>query len=142
MNKKNLYFEDEITEEKFNWFMLKRLVHYAGELKSTYIKLIVLSVATSLLALIPAAINMKIINEILPQNGTVPDNIIADSAILLSFWFTLSIGGVVSNYITSKVSTKLGNQIICNLRKDLFDHLMELSFEYYDNRPTEKFLSG
>lgn len=140
MNKRNLYFEDEITEEKFNGFMLKRLVHYAGEMKATYIKLIALSVATSLLALIPAAINMKIINEILPQGGVVPDNIIVNSAVLLSFWFALSIGGVVSNYITTKVSTKMGNQIICNLRKDLFDHLMELSFEYYDNRPTGKIL--
>ncbi|MBO5487157.1 MAG: hypothetical protein J5988_09580, partial [Eubacterium sp.] len=69
MNKKNLYFEDEINEEKFSWFMLKRLIHYAGEMKATYIKLIALSVGTSLLALVPAAINMKIINEVLPQNG-------------------------------------------------------------------------
>lgn len=140
MNKKNLYFEDEINEEKFSWFMLKRLIHYAGEMKATYIKLIALSVGTSLLALVPAAINMKIINEVLPQNGVVPDNFIANAAILLSFWFALSIGGEVANYFTTKVSTKMGNQIICNLRNDLFDHLMELSFEYYDNRPTGKIL--
>lgn len=137
---KNLYFEDEVTEEKFNGFMLKRLVSYAADYKADYIKVIALLIGTSFLSLIPAAINMKIINDILPQNGVVPDNVLGMSVIFLSVWIALSLGAVFANFITTKASTTLGNNIICNLREDLFQKLMELSFDYYDSRPTGKIL--
>ena len=137
---RNLYFEDEVSEEKFNVFMLKRLIKYAGEYKGTYIKVIVMLIATSFLSLIPATINMYIINNILPQDGKVMDNVLTQSVIMLVLWISLSLGAVLSNFITSKLSIKLGNDIVCNLRKDLFDKLMELSFDYYDNRPTGKIL--
>lgn len=137
---RNLYYEDELIEEKFNGFMLKRLISYASEYKAEYIKVIVLLIGTSFLSLIPAAINMKIINEILPQNGVVPENVLRMTVLLLSIWLALSMGSVFSGYITSKVSVTLGNNIICKLREDLFEKLMELSFDYYDSRPTGKIL--
>lgn len=137
---RNLYFEDEISEEKFNFFMLKRLVYYASEYKAAYIKILLMLVGTSFLSLIPVMVNMKIINEVLPKDGVVAEDMKAKAVLLLIIWFSLSIGSVLANYITTKVSIRLGNAVICNLRKDLFDHLMELSFEYYDNRPTGKIL--
>lgn len=137
---RNRYFEDEVVENHFNKFMLGRLISYAKDYKAAYIKVIGLLIGTSFLSLIPAGINMIIINDVLPQDKVVPDNVIAMSVILLSIWFALSIGSVISNYITSVVSNRLGNVIICNLRKDLFDKLMELSFNYYDSRPMGKIL--
>lgn len=99
---RNLYFEDELIEEKFNKFMLGRLISYASDYKADYIKVILFMIATGFLSLIPAAINMKIINDILPQNGVVPDNVIRMSIILLSLWVTLSLGGVVAHFITTR----------------------------------------
>ena len=137
---RNLYFEDEILKEKFNGFMLKRLIHYASAYKATYVKVILLLIGTSFLSLVPAAINMVIINELLPQDGIVAEDLWQRAAVLLSLWFALSLGSVVSGYITTKASARLGNAIICNLREDLFNKLMQLSFDYYDNRPTGKIL--
>ena len=137
---RNLYFEDELSKEKFNGFMLKRLIKYAGAYKSTYIKVILMLIGTSFLSLIPAAINMYIIENILPQNGMIRANVFTQSVIVLSLWIALSVGAQISGYITSKLSAKLGNAIVCNLREDLFKKLMELSFDYYDNRPTGKIL--
>lgn len=137
---RNLYYEDELIEEKFNGFMFKRLVEYAAEYKMEYIKVTALMIGASFLSLVPAAINMKIINEVLPQNGVVPDNVLGITVLLLSLWFTLSIGSVLCDFITSKASTTLGNTIVCKLREDLFRKLMELSFDYYDSRPTGKIL--
>lgn len=137
---RNLYFEDELSEEKFNGFMLKRLIKYAGAYKSTYIKVILMLIGTSFLSLIPAAINMYIINNILPQNGVVPEGVAGKAVIMLILWISLSVGAAVANFITSKLSAKMGNAIVCNLREDLFNKLMELSFDYYDNRPTGKIL--
>lgn len=137
---RNLYFEDELTEEHFNLFMLKRLISYAGEYRADYIKIILIMVGTSFLELLPTAINMLVINEVLPQNGVLPEDFATKAVLYLSLWISLSIGALFANYIMTKVSTTLGNTIVCNLREDLFEKLMELSFTYYDSRPTGKIL--
>ncbi len=137
---RNRYFEDEVTEVKFNKFMLGRLIAYAKDFKKTYVMVVFLLIGTSVLSLIPASINMLIINEVLPEDGVAPDNMFHNAVILLSIWIALSIGAQIANYISSIASFKMGNKIVCKLRKDLFDKLMELSFNYYDNRPVGKIL--
>lgn len=137
---RNLYYEDEILEEKFNGFMFKRLLSYAKDYKKDYIKAAILMAMTSFLSLVPTAVNMKIINEVLPENGVVKDGAGHLAVILLSIWITLSLGSVIADFLASKVSTATGNNIVCKLREDLFNKLMELSFDYYDSRPTGKIL--
>lgn len=137
---RNLYYEDEILEEKFNGFMFKRLLSYTKDYKKDYIKAAILMAATSFLSLVPTAVNMKIINEVLPENGVVKDGAGHLAVILLSVWITLSLGSVMADFFASKVSTATGNNIVCKLREDLFNKLMELSFDYYDSRPTGKIL--
>ena len=137
---RNRYFEDEVSKEKFNKFMLVRLISYAKDYRKTYILVILLLIGTSIISLIPAAINTLIIDKVLPEEGVIPDNMLRNAVILLSIWFALSVGSVISGYVSSIVSLRLGNEIVCKLRKDLFDKLMELSFNYYDNRPVGKIL--
>ena len=137
---RNRYFEDEVSKEKFNRFMLGRLISYAKDYKTSYIVVILLLIGTGLLSLIPSAVNMLIINHVLPDNGVIPDHVLGKSILLLSIWFVLSIGSVIAGYFANVVSLKFGNKIICRLRKDLFDKLMELSFQYYDSRPVGKIL--
>ena len=105
--KRNRYFEDEVVENQFNQFMLKRLIYYAKDYKSTYIKVIAMLIGTSFLSLVPASINMIIIDNVLPEGGSMNNNVIKWSVILLSLWFALSIGSVIAGYITSVVSSKL-----------------------------------
>lgn len=137
---KNLYYEDEVIKDKFSLFMLKRMISYAAKYKKTYFKVIVLLVATSMLSLVPAALNKIIIDNVLPKDGIVPENVKSLSIILLSIWITLSIGFEISNYFSNTISSMLGNSVVCNLRKDLFEKLMTLNFDYYDSRPTGKIL--
>lgn len=137
---RNLYYEDEDLEEKFNGFMFKRFISYAGEYKKDYIKVTALLIGTAFLSLVPAAINMKIINEVLPKDGVVPKQALNLAVLFLSIWIALSMGAVFADFISSKVSTTLGNNVVCRLREDLFEKLMELSFDYYDSRPTGKIL--
>lgn len=137
---RNRYFEDEVSVEKFDRFMLQRLISYAKDYKTSYIGVVLLLLGTGLLSLIPSAINMLIINHVLPDNGVVPGNVLGKSIILLSIWFVLSICSVIAGYLANVVSLQFGNKIICRLRKDLFDKLMELNFQYYDSRPVGKIL--
>lgn len=138
--KRNLYYEDELLEEQFNGFMFRRLASYASEYKAEYIRVFLLLVGSSFLALIPAAVNMIIINEVLPKDGMVPEHAFEMAAVLLSVWAALSIGAVTASFLADKAALILGNKVICRLREDVFERLMELDFDYYDSRPTGKIL--
>jgi len=137
---RNLYYEDEILEEKFNVFMFGRLLSYASIYKKDYIKVTLMLTGTAFLALVPAAVNMKIINDVLPKDGKLQEGTLSLSIILLSIWITLSLGGAFADFIASKTATTLGNNIICRLREDLFKKLSGLDFDYYDSRPSGKIL--
>lgn len=138
--KRNLYYEDELLEERFNGFMFRRLLAYASEYKAEYIRVFLLLVVSSFLALIPAAVNMKIINEVLPKDGVVPAQAFELAAVFLSVWAALSIGAHIASFLAEKAAVMLGNSVVCKLREDVFAQLMELNFDYYDSRPTGKIL--
>ena len=53
-------------------------------------------------------------------------------SIVLSIWF---------GWIRSKYMTIVGQEIIYDIRKDLFDHLQKLPFQFYDDRPHGKILT-
>ena len=58
---------------------------------------------------------------------------------------TLAFVGTIAMSITfstirSRIMTVVGQDIIFDIRTDLFKHLQELPFEYYDNRPHGKIL--
>ncbi len=137
---RNLYYEDELQQEEFNGYMLKRLLSYAGKYKKTYFLVVVMMVSTSFLSLVPSMINMHIINEVLPQNGVLRDNYMQLAIGYLAGFLALNVGALVANYFSGKMSNILGNSVICDLREDLFNHLTKLSFDFYDNRPTGKIL--
>ena len=44
------------------------------------------------------------------------------------------------NALRTVIVAKVGQNIVYDLRKDLFDHLQDLPFSYYDNRPHGKIL--
>lgn len=138
--RRNLYFEDEILDEKFNLFMMKRLLSYAKKHSKTYALVIGCFVTTSFLSLLPASFNMIIINKVLPINGVQQDHYFTVTVSILSIWSSLLIGFLFANYFNAKMTNRLGNSIIKEIRDDLFHKLMELSFDYYDSRPTGKIL--
>lgn len=137
---RNLYYEDEVIEKKFNLFMMKRMISYAGQYKRNYLFILALLIASSLFSLLPVLVNKRIIDEVLPKNGIAQQDYGTKAVVFLLLWISLSMCYVIMNYITAKITNILGNDIICNLRKDLFHHLMELDFDYYDSRPTGKIL--
>lgn len=137
---KNLYFEDELVKTNFNLQMLRKLLSYAGKHKKLYILVINLLVASSILALLPASLNAWIINKVLPIGGKFQDHYFRTSVMILTVWASVLCGQVIMNYFSAKVTTRLGNGIVYEIRGELFRHLMKLGFDYFDSRPTGKIL--
>lgn len=61
--------------------------------------------------------------------------------VLLTIAFVGTIAvSITFSTIRSRIMTVVGQDIIFDIRTDLFKHLQELPFEYYDNRPHGKIL--
>lgn len=138
--KRNLYFEDEMVVRKFSLNMLGKLLSYGKKYTKTYIRVFVFLILNSVLSMIPSVLNMYIINRVLPQDGILQPNFQMAAVIILAAWTAVFIGQMITSYLNTVLTTRLGNQIVCELRNDMFQKLMELSFDYYDSRPTGKIL--
>jgi ATP-binding cassette subfamily B protein len=142
MSKKgrNLYFEDEMVVRKFSLEMLGKLLSYGKKYTKTYVKVFFFLILNSILSMIPSVLNMFVINKVLPQDGVLKPNFQIAAVIILTTWTAVLIGQIITSYINSVTTVRLGNQIVCELRDDMFKKLMELSFDYYDSRPSGKIL--
>lgn len=138
--KRNLYFEDEMVVRKFSLNMLGKLLSYGKKYTKTYIRVFVFLILNSVLSMIPSVLNMYIINRVLPQDGILQPDFQMAAVIILATWTAVFIGQMITSYLNTVLTTRLGNQIVCELRNDMFQKLMELSFDYYDSRPTGKIL--
>lgn len=137
---RNLYFEDEMVVRKFSMEMLGKLLSYGKKYTKTYVIVFFFLIANSILSMIPSVLNMYIINRVLPKDGVLKPDFQTAAIIILSVWTAVLIGQIITAYINSITTMRLGNQIVCELRDDMFKKLMELGFDYYDSRPAGKIL--
>ena len=134
MAEKNTYRKDERLDEPFD---LRHLLLAADYIKK-YIKkmglAIVLSGLGGIAGLFGPMITQKALDDAIP-NGNV--RYLVQLVILLIAVFVVA---VLFATLRSKIMIKVSQNIIYDIRKDLFEHLQKLSFQYYDDRPHGKIL--
>ena len=131
---RNRYDEDEVLETPFDFNHLKRAFKYIKKYKTKMFIALLLSVLASISALLGPLITQYALDV------TVPDKNIKQLLLLTAaFIFSIAIS-VTFTTIRSRIITVVGQDIIFDIRTDLFKHLQELPFEYYDNRPHGKIL--
>ncbi len=129
---RNRYDIDEDLEEKFDVKQLLRLGRYLVPYKSKMIfVLIVMLSASGLGMFIPKFLQLEM--DIYIPNGDIKGIVgLSALAVLIAAY------SVVSSRIRISITTKTGQDIIHQLREDIFRHLQELPFSYYDERPHGK----
>ena len=131
---KNKFDVDENLESPFNFAHLKRSFVYIK--KHTH--MMILAFALSALAVLCSLTAPYIMKIVMDQS--VPNKDIKQLV-----WLSAILGGtivlsVIFTTIRSRIMAKVGQKIIFDIRQDLFDHLQQLPFSYYDNRPHGKIL--
>lgn len=131
---RNKFDVDENLETPFNIQHLKRSFVYIKK----HIKLLVLallsSIVGSLASLCGPLLTQDALNNAVPQKD-IPHLILC--SVLLTLTIVLSI---VMMWVRSRIATRVGQEIVFDMRTDLFAHLQELPFSYYDDRPHGKIL--
>lgn len=134
MARRNTYKEDEVLETPFEIRHLLRAMVYVKKYAGKMIFALVLSAIGAVMGLFSPMITKQALDEAIPAGDK---NMLLKLAALLVVCFVISI---VFAIIRSKIMVRVGQGIIFDIRKDVFEHLQKLPFQYYDDRPHGKIL--
>ena len=131
---RNKYDIDEVLESPFDIKHLKRAMVYVSRYKKRMIISLLLSAAAVIIGLFAPVITQYAIDNTIPDKN-IPQLVLMAALLLLTI-----VINIIFATIRSRIMTKVGQDIIFDIRTDLFEHLQRLSFEYYDSRPHGKIL--
>ena len=131
---RNKFDVDESLESPFDAGHLKRTLHYIGRHKWKMLLALLLSGVASVIGLLSPKITERVINVIVPE-GDIPGLLVMCVAYL-----GIIAVSIVFTVVRSRMMAHVSQDIIYDIRKDLFAHLQRLPFAYYDSRPAGKIL--
>lgn len=134
MATRNKFDVDENLESPFDIRHFRRAMVYIRKQQGPMLLAFALSALSAGIALSAPLIMQHVIDV------TIPDKDVRG----LIFWSLATLGTIIVSVvlatIRSRIMTRVGQDIIFEIRTDLFKHLQELPFQYYDDRPQGKIL--
>ncbi|MUG88692.1 ATP-binding cassette domain-containing protein [Paenibacillus timonensis] len=131
---RNKFDVDENLESPFDIKHFRRAMVYIRKQQKPMILAFVLSALSAAIALSAPLIIQHVVDVTIPEK--------AFGALI--WWSVLMLLTIVVSVelatIRSRIMTRVGQDIIFDIRTDLFKHLQNLPFKYYDDRPQGKIL--
>lgn len=134
MARRNTYKEDELLEEPFDIRHLLRASVYIKKHAFKMVTALVVSALGGAAALVSPMIVQKALDVAVPNS----DKQMLFRLVLTACAFYLL--SVLFTTIRSHIMINVSQNIIYQIRADLFAHLQKLPFQYYDDRPHGKIL--
>ncbi|MBQ5330872.1 MAG: ABC transporter ATP-binding protein [Oscillospiraceae bacterium] len=131
---RNKYDVDEQLETPFNFAHLKRSFVYVKRYKWYMLASLGLSICGAIIGLIGPLITRRALDTTIPAKDT------GELLLLAAALLGCTAGAMICGNISGRIMTKVGQNIIFDIREDLFEHLQRLPFTYYDDRPHGKIL--
>lgn len=132
--KPNRFDQDEKLEVPFNFAHMKRAMRYVKRNRFRMIGALLLSALSGVVALLGPQITRRALDDAVPQKD-----------VRLLIWLCVAFLGInlfstVLTVVRSRMLMHASQNIIYDIRQDLFAHLQRLPFAYYDSRPAGKIL--
>ncbi len=134
MAKRNKFDVDETLGASFNMNMLKRSFKYIWREKKKFLLALLFQMTAIVIWLAGPLLTSRAIDENIPQK---------DIKMLVINCILITVTIIIHSLLVAQANKQInivGQRIIYDIRKDLFEHLQELSFTYYDTRPHGKIL--
>lgn len=132
---RNKFDVDERLETPFSMKHLMRAGKYVKKHKAKMLLSLLFSALSAVAALVCPIYVEYGINVAVP-NKDYKLLVLLSVAMLLSIAVSIFLAIIRSRYMTV-----VGQEIIYDIRKDVFEHLQQLPFQYYDDRPHGKILT-
>ncbi len=129
---RNRYDVDEVLEDSFDVNQLKRLGRYIIPHKNKMIGVIVLLLSSSALTMMTPIFFQRIMDYYIPAKDMKMIAFMAFLTLAVSSYYAIAMRYKI------RIMSEIGQNIIHSIRTDIFNHLQELPFSYYDDRPHGK----
>ena len=133
-NRRNTYKEDEVLETPFNFKHLLRASVYVKKYAGKMVIALILSAIGGIAGLFSPMILQHALDVAIPDKNV---NLLFNLVILLVISY---VAAILFTTIRSRIMIGVGQNMIYDIRKDVFGHLQKLPFQYYDDRPHGKIL--
>jgi ATP-binding cassette subfamily B protein len=131
---RNKFDVDEDLTTGFNYSYIKRISKYIKPHKKEMLYALIIMIISSLATLLGPYLIKDALDKRIPGG-----DITGLAVISVIYLLTIVISGICLNR-KIKIMSEVGQDIIMNMRRDLFVHIQELPFTYYDSRPHGKIL--
>ena len=129
---RNRYDMDEVLEEKFDINQVKRLAKYVAPHKTKMLLALFLMLSSAFLStFLPKFLQLE-------MDVYIPDKNITGIVGIVLLTAVICIYLVVCIRLKITLTMHVGQDVIHQLREDIFEKLQELPFSYYDERPHGK----
>ena len=129
---RNKYDVDEILEESFDFDQFKRLMAYLKPYRKRFFSVAVMMLTASAFTMLIPQFFLRIMDVCIPVKDMRGVAFYSGLTLLAALYSAISLRYKI------KHTNIIGQQIIHDLRSDIFEHLQDLPFAYYDNRPHGK----
>ena len=135
MAKRNTFNQDEARNTKIDGKRALRLLKYALPHKKTLLIVLMFMLLSSVLGLLGPMLLKYVIDDFIPNKN------------IAALWYTSGAlvaihlaGALITRYRTLNIN-RVGQDMVKNIRRDVFSHLQELPLSYFDSRPHGKIMS-
>ena len=132
--KRNTFNVDEELEEQLSLKDLKRVLNYVRPYRAQVVFALVVILIANLAALISPLLIRTAIDYSIPNADTTQLFMLAGI-----FLLSVIIGGLCASFRIKNIA-RIGQNVLRDIRIDLFTHLQTLSFDFFDSRPHGKIL--
>lgn len=129
---RNKYDVDEVLEDKFDLNQLKRLLAYLIPYRKRFVSVGFMMLSASAFTMLIPQFFQKVMDVCIPNKDMKEIAFYSFLTLLAAFYSAFSLRYKI------KYTNQIGQQIIHDMRYDIFEHLQELPFSYYDDRPHGK----
>lgn len=129
---RNKYDVDEVLEDKFDLNQLKRLLAYLIPYRKRFVSVGFMMLSASAFTMLIPQFFQKVMDVCIPNKDMRGIAFYSFLTLLAAFYSAFSLRYKI------KYTNQIGQQIIHDMRYDIFEHLQELPFSYYDDRPHGK----
>ena len=129
---RNRYDMDEVLEDSFDVNQLKRLAQYIAPYKMKMFGVIFLMLTSSAATMMVPIFLQNVMDKCIPNKDM--HTIILYSVLTL----VIALYSAIALRLKIKTMSVVGQDIVHDMRSDIFNHLQELPFSYYDDRPHGK----
>lgn len=129
---RNKYDVDEVLEDKFDLNQLKRLLAYLIPYRKRFVSVGFMMLSASAFTMLIPQFFQKVMDVCIPNKDMKGIAFYSFLTLLAAFYSAFSLRYKI------KYTNQIGQQIIHDIRYDIFEHLQELPFSYYDDRPHGK----